>query len=104
MANVARSEEDLMMARRWAGIAGLTVAIAAATVASARSGFDNQDPGRGPGGRRARNVIFFIGDGMGVSTITATRVFSVGVDGKLVVDQFPYTALSRTYAADSITP
>jgi len=41
---------------------------------------------------------------MGVSTVTAGRVFSVGVDGQLVVDQFPYTALSRTYAADSITP
>lgn len=56
--------------------------------------------GAGP----ARNVIFFVGDGMGVSTITATRVFSVGVAGKLVVDQIPYTALSRTYSEDSITP
>ena len=56
------------------------------------------------GGRKARNVIFFIGDGMGVSTVTAARVFSVGVDGQLVLDQFPHTALSRTYSADSITP
>lgn len=53
--------------------------------------------------RQARNVIFFVGDGMGVSTVTATRVMSVGVDGKLVLDQFPYTALSRTYSEDSIT-
>jgi alkaline phosphatase len=53
--------------------------------------------------RKARNVIFFVGDGMGVSTVTATRVMSVGVDGKLVLDQFPYTALSRTYSEDSIT-
>ncbi len=55
-------------------------------------------------GRRAKNVIFFVGDGMGVSTITATRVYSVGVAGNLVVDQFPHTALSRTYGADAITP
>lgn len=55
-------------------------------------------------GRRAKNVIFFVGDGMGVSTITATRVFSVGVAGELVMDKFPYTALSRTYSSDSITP
>jgi alkaline phosphatase len=55
-------------------------------------------------GRRARNVIFFVGDGMGVSTITATRVYSVGVAGDLVVDQFPHTALSRTYGSDAITP
>ena len=54
--------------------------------------------------RKARNVIFFVGDGMGVSTVTATRIYSVGVDGQLVVDQLPYTALSRTYSEDSITP
>jgi alkaline phosphatase len=53
---------------------------------------------------RARNVILFVGDGMGVSTVTATRVYSVGVGGQLVIDQFPHTALSRTYSADSITP
>jgi alkaline phosphatase len=53
---------------------------------------------------RAKNVIFFVGDGMGVSTVTATRVFSVGVDGQLAVDQFPNTALSKTYSADTITP
>ena len=67
-----------------------------------------QRPGNGDvdvrSSRRARNVILFIGDGMGVSTVTATRVYSVGVDGQLVLDQFPYTALSRTYSADSITP
>ncbi len=86
---------------------GATVAVVAAVagVASARGSV--QDPSfmqNNNSGRRARNVIFFVGDGMGVSTITATRVYSVGVDGRLVVDQFPYTALSRTYSADSITP
>lgn len=53
--------------------------------------------------QRAKNVILFVGDGMGVSTVTATRVYSVGVAGELVVDKFPYTALSRTYSSDSIT-
>jgi len=53
---------------------------------------------------RARNVILFVGDGMGISTISATRVFSVGVDGELVMDQFPNAALSRTADADHITP
>jgi alkaline phosphatase len=82
---------------------GVLTAVIGAAV-TARGGFDNQDDDRKPGGRKARNVIFFIGDGMGVSTVTAGRVFSVGVDGQLVLDQFPHTALSRTYAADSITP
>ncbi len=52
----------------------------------------------------AKNVILFVGDGMGVSTVSATRVLSVGVDGNLVVDQFPHVALSRTADADHITP
>ena len=42
---------------------------------------------------KAKNIIFFVGDGMGVSTVTASRIYSVGVDGELTMDQFPYTAL-----------
>jgi alkaline phosphatase len=53
--------------------------------------------------QRAKNVILFIGDGMGISTIAATRIFSVGVDGDLVMDQLPHAALSRTADADHLT-
>lgn len=91
--------------RRWA--AATIVVLLATAATTARGGFserDERDDDRSQHGRRAKNVIFFVGDGMGVSTITATRVFSVGVAGQLVVDQFPYTALSRTYSEDSITP
>jgi alkaline phosphatase len=84
-------------------VAGALAAGAGAVGARGAVGDRDHDV-RNEFGRRARNVIFFVGDGMGVSTITATRVFSVGVGGQLVVDQFPYTALSRTYSADSITP
>jgi alkaline phosphatase len=27
---------------------------------------------------RARNVIFFLGDGMGINTLTAARIYAVG--------------------------
>jgi alkaline phosphatase len=81
------------------------VAAAATITATGQASFEN---GKIKGGQepdpRARNVIFFVGDGMGVSTVTAARVYSVGVAGQLVLDQFPYTALSRTYSEDSITP
>ena len=78
-------------------------AVIVATAAAGAIGVAGQaDDSRGH--RRAKNVIFFIGDGMGVSTVSAARVYSVGVDGQLVVDQFPHIALSRTYSADSITP
>ena len=45
-----------------------------------RGGDDDRDGGRKRA--KAKNVILFIGDGMGVSTIAATRVFSVGVAGE----------------------
>ena len=84
----------------WKVVATTLTLAAAATMVG--QGQDEVD--RSKGRQRARNVIFFIGDGMGVSTVAATRVYSVGVDGQLIVDQFPHTALSRTYSADSITP
>lgn len=83
--------------------AAVAIGVASAAVI-ARGPSDRQDDHERSSGRRAKNVILFIGDGMGVSTVTATRVYSVGVAGQLVVDQFPYTALSRTYSSDSITP
>lgn len=56
---------------------------------------------------RARNVILFVGDGMGVTTVTAARIYagqSRGVDGEsytLTMDTFPHVALSRTYGNDA---
>jgi alkaline phosphatase len=56
---------------------------------------------------RAKNVILFIGDGMGISTITAARIWkgqSLGRDGesyRLSWDLMPYSAFSRTYTHDS---
>jgi alkaline phosphatase len=91
--------------QRWAAAAlAVLLATAATTARGAFGERGERDDDRSQHGRRAKNVIFFVGDGMGVSTITATRVFSVGVAGQLVIDQFPYTALSKTYSADSITP
>ena len=89
----------------WRAIVVVAAIVAAGgAAAAARGGLGDRNDDQKHRGRKARNVIFFIGDGMGVSTVTATRVFSVGLDGQLVVDQFPHTALSKTYSSDSITP
>lgn len=59
-----------------------------------------------PNTGRARNVIIFVGDGMGLSTVVASRIFEGqqrGVDGEsnsLVFERFPYAALSKTYSVD----
>lgn len=55
----------------------------------------------------AKNVIIFVGDGMGISTITAGRIFTgqqKGVDGEsyqLAMDSLPYSAFSKTYSHNS---
>ena len=48
-----------------------------------------------------RSAVLFIGDGMGPAYVTATRVARGGSGGSLRMDGLPYTALSRTHAADS---
>ena len=58
----------------------------------------------------ARNLIIFIGDGMGVGTITAGRIFEgeqKGRDGESLVaalDSLPYSALVKTYSTDFQVP
>ena len=63
-----------------------------------------------PNNNKARNVIIFIGDGMGVSTLTAGRIFEgqqLGLDGESYVvqmDLLPHTALVKTYSHDAQVP
>ena len=58
---------------------------------------------------KAKNVILFIGDGMGVTTITASRILEgqlrgeSGEENHLSFEDFPFTALSKTYSANQQT-
>ncbi|XP_077007919.1 intestinal-type alkaline phosphatase [Tamandua tetradactyla] len=58
----------------------------------------------------AKNLILFLGDGMGVSTVTATRILKGQLNNKpgpetvLAMDRFPYVALSKTYNVDRQVP
>ena len=66
----------------------------------------------------ARNVILFIGEGMGVSTVTAARILAGqsgeppkgqkpppnGEEAELAFERFPATALAKTYNTDLQTP
>ncbi|XP_062987862.1 alkaline phosphatase-like [Elgaria multicarinata webbii] len=59
-----------------------------------------------PMNHRAKNLILFLGDGMGVPTISAARIYKgqqaggSGEDGVLAMEKFPYVALSKTYNVD----
>ena len=59
---------------------------------------------------KAKNVILFVGDGMGLSTLTAARILQgqqnhqSGEEGYLSFESFPYTAMVKTYNVDAQTP
>ena len=63
-----------------------------------------------PIAKKARNVILFVGDGMGISTVTAGRIFQgqqrgeTGEENWLEFEKMPYTALAKTYNTDLQTP
>jgi alkaline phosphatase len=51
----------------------------------------------------AKNVIFFLGDGMGPVTTTAARLWKYKEEGTLNMHTLPYTARVKTYSLDAQT-
>lgn len=51
---------------------------------------------------KVRNIILFIGDGMGLSHLTAARINSLGPDGRFHLDRMPVTGLVTTHAIDNL--
>jgi len=49
---------------------------------------------------QAKNIIFFLGDGMGLNTLTAARIYAVGEDGELTLDTLPESAFVKTFSRD----
>ena len=63
-----------------------------------------------PDRRRAKNVILFLGDGMGVATVTAARILAgqqkgmLGEEHELSFEKFPHLAHSKTYQVNQQVP
>ena len=80
------------------------LATACTTVVKDHSASRSLSSGAGtPPAPAAKNVILFIGDGMGVSTVTAIRILDGQIKGMsgeenvLPFERFPHVALSKTY-------
>lgn len=73
-------------------------AFAAAALVAALTGCASVQPSAGPA--RPKNVIFFLGDGMGLNTLTAARIYAVGEDGELTLDTLPESAFVKTFSND----
>ncbi|XP_040205618.1 alkaline phosphatase, tissue-nonspecific isozyme-like isoform X1 [Rana temporaria] len=63
-----------------------------------------------PNVNKAKNLIMLLGDGMGVSTITAARIYQgqlagqPGEENVLEMEKFPHVALSKVYNVDAQVP
>lgn len=74
--------------------------VAFALLAGLVAGCAGYEASRAP---QAKNVILFIGDGMGPSTVTAARIFAGQAEGlageeySLSFERFPHLALVKTY-------
>ncbi|MBB1350820.1 MULTISPECIES: alkaline phosphatase [unclassified Pseudoalteromonas] len=59
---------------------------------------------------KAKNVILFVGDGMGISTITAARILAgqlegeMGEEHQLSFETMPFSGFVKTYNVDAQTP
>ncbi|MGM0902932.1 MAG: alkaline phosphatase [Bacillota bacterium] len=54
-----------------------------------------------PEGATPKNVIFMIGDGMGIGQMEIARQFEHGKDGRLFIETLPNVALAHTYSANN---
>ena len=92
-------------ARRVLRTATLLLTAGAAACAAPASGSGNAAQQPAP-----RNVILFVGDGMGVSTVTAARILAgqlaggSGEEHSLSFERFPNVALVKTYNTDMQVP
>ncbi|XP_033822674.1 alkaline phosphatase, tissue-nonspecific isozyme [Periophthalmus magnuspinnatus] len=60
--------------------------------------------------KQAKNLILFLGDGMGVPTVTAARILKGQLSGQsgeetvLEMDKFPFLSLAKTYNTNAQVP
>jgi alkaline phosphatase len=90
-----------------AGAAAASLGLVATSITGAWGGSNGgdrtRDIARALDGGRARNVILFLGDGMGDSEITVARNYAEGAAGHLNMDSLPLTGEYTTFAVKTGT-
>jgi len=82
--------------------AGAMAALGFSATWAAGGGSSPTDHARGAlDGKRPKNVIFLLGDGMGIAEVTTARYYEYGAAGRMNFDRFPFTGFDNTW---SLTP
>ena len=87
-----------LLFNKFAGVIMKLWSISAIVAAMALAGCGGADTDSIP---MPKNVLFFLGDGMGMTTMTAARIYKVGEDGEMTMDTLPETAFIKTYSANA---
>lgn len=74
--------------------------VAAAALVATLAGCATAPPQQ-TAGAKPKNIIFFLGDGMGINTLTAARIYAVGEEGQLTLDTLPESAFVKTFSNDA---
>lgn len=87
--------------RRAVAVVAVTAAfvLTANGIASAAPGTPKEVPSEG----KAKNIILFVGDGMGTAQRNAARLAALGLEEQLVMDSLPIAGFSQTDSADPNT-
>lgn len=83
---------------KYAAAVAAALAMAACGSDGTSSNAGTAAPDAGTPTTPAKNVVFFLGDGMGMTTMTAARIYKVGEDGELTMDTLPETGFVRTFS------
>ncbi|MBB6735633.1 alkaline phosphatase [Cohnella zeiphila] len=91
------------MKRKNQKIGAAVVAASAAALAVAAVFPTPGAPSAEASASKAKNVILFVGDGMGAAQREAIRLSTVGLKGQLAMDDMPYSALIHTSSTVHVT-
>ena len=108
---MTRSTASIAKRRALAFAAVLALPLGACTTTTNYYGSEEAPPSAAaPQAGTAKNVILFVGDGMGISTITAARILAgqqqglAGEEYRLSFEEFDNVALVKTYNTDAQVP
>src|SRR6478609_1808410 len=80
------------------GLGAIVVLAAGASFAAGGQPDKTRDTRSALHGGKPKNVIFFLGDGMGDQEVTAARYYQVGAAGHLNLDRLPFTGFQTTWS------
>lgn len=80
------------------------VTATAALIVTGAATFHGSDAGKAnAASSKTKNVILFVGDGMGLAQRSAIRLATVGEAGKLAMEDMPYSGLIHTSSTTEVT-